>query len=584
MQAGIVDPQNIRSAQAVDCVQPKPRINDVVAVIARQNIAGVAAKQVFKAGQRVAFRVAAHADDAIDQTDRDAGVRRGVVRPVRSVAAVQVICASAARDRVVARQRLDLIGAVAAVDPVVGEITGERVVAARAFQILKRADRDRPRLRFRVEPGACDLIIVFRPVLKNQRREARNNACFAGPDIQVVIGQQIAVAFPGRGAAAIQHVAVTPGDDRVVAAASLHGVAAFASFKHVVAREPVQKVVALIAPQLIFVHGAVQPLNPADNVSFGICAIGDAIRQIDRNAAARGDVAEQVVAAAAAIDDVGAPAADDEIRAVAAMQRVVAVLPVQRVVVAFIAVNFVTELRADDVFDIGQKVALGQTACAVYIAAIAGQEHRGVRGGIVDLIDAFAALDPVAAGAGADDVIAIAAIDHIGAAAAAKDVVIVAAVQAVIAVAAQQHVFANAAGQTGADFRAQAFVNRQNVVAVAAIADDPGDADKPLTHAKGGDDQGVAVKTGVLRDRVAFFIKLLRHALDAEDLVNHAFARAIWQVAHVVAFADVQGDRVAILGGETGVDQFRRVLTIGAFAAKFEIRNRRLGDGQDEFP
>ncbi len=72
-------------------------------------------------------------------------------------------------------------------------------------------------------------------------------------------------------------------------------------------------------------HRAVQTLDPADHVSGRIRAKGQTVGQIDRDAAARGDIAEKVVPAAAPVDDVAALAADQEIRAVAADQRVVAI-------------------------------------------------------------------------------------------------------------------------------------------------------------------------------------------------------------------------------------------------------------------
>ena len=383
--------QHVAAFAAIDPVVAGAALDRVVAAAAGQAVVIGRSDQVLDIEDLIALGIAAKAQPAIEIGGNPAA-RLRIADRVGAIAAIEHIGARPGDQQVIARTARNRVG---------GRAAAQRVVVVRSDQHL-----DIGQLIARgIARGA-----------RGARQVDRHRACRMG--ICHRIGARAAIDLVRTGAALDRVVAVAA-KQRVIARAAADQVIAVATVDPVIARRPGQRVIE---------RGSDHALDVGQHIALGIAAgVGRAI-EMHVHPVERSGIADRVETGAA-IDDIAAGAADDQIvaiaavqhiRATAADQRVIARTAVQRVV-AVAAGQAVVEIRADDVLDVDQRIALGIAAGTG--RSVEPDHHCRGRMRIVRGVDAGAAVERVGPGAAHQRVVAAAAVKLVAAAAGDQDII-----------------------------------------------------------------------------------------------------------------------------------------------------------------
>ena len=151
--------------------------------------------------------------------------------------------------------------------------------------------------------------------------------------------------------AAGEHVGTCTANQQVGPCAAVQVVVAVCAVEHIVAAPTGQHVIASVARQHVALLRSGQVFNAGEHVARRVAAAEHASEEVDVDGAA-GAVFGPVGRACAAVDVVSAAAAGDAVIACAAVDAVVCAVAHQHVV----------EAAADEVFEIGDQVAIGIAA------------------------------------------------------------------------------------------------------------------------------------------------------------------------------------------------------------------------------
>ena len=390
-------------------------IEHIVARTAVQGIVIARSQKDLDPLQHIAIGIAAGAGGAVEvDIDRRRAAR--IVGRVGAVAADQRVRAGAADQRVVAIIAIEHVGPGAALDQVVAGIAVDRVRARAAGQ---RVIIGRPEHLLDVDQDIAGAIAggAGQPV------HAHRNPGGGGR----IIGS----VHPG---AAIHRIGPGAAHQRVVAIAAQQAVVAAAPIDQVVARAAFQRVAAGRAVDRVVARGADDMFDPGQHVTRRPPA--GARRAVEPDVHRLGAIR--------IIDRVGTRAAIERVGAVAGIEHIVARAAIHAVG-ACRTVDRVGQRRADDMLDVDQHVALGIAADAGGAVHVDGDP--GQRAGIIDRVEARAAIHRVGAGTADQGVVAIIAIEHIVAAAARNHVVAGAAMDRFAGIAAIEMIVVGAADQ-----------------------------------------------------------------------------------------------------------------------------------------
>ena len=450
---------------AVDGIGAKVALESVVAGIAVEVIVARAAPQ----GIVVAT--------AVERLDIGQLVAGGIARGARR--AVQPDRYRARHPpvahRILTRPAIDGVGAIAAVEDLVGGRTGDLVGIVGHVDVVEVRNQ------------------IARRIAADARRhpvEHDGDARRGGADVgEGVIGapEQGVVPRP-----AVEHIRARAAADHVVARATQQGIVARPAQQNVVARPAGQQVGIAIAGQDVVERGAGHVLDIDQRIALRVAAGAGAGVEIDRDPDRAGAVVDQIgacpavhiVRASPAHEGVVAVAAIEEITARAAVDHVVAVQPLNGVL-SRIAAQGIVEVRARKVGDVEQHVAR-RIADGASAGGKADRDRTG-RAEVSDGVDVRPAVDGVGPGPAVDGVVAglaikdvvaraarnhiepVAAVDDIGQRIAGESVVVVRADQVLDArIAVACRIADRAATRQVGRNRRQRIVIRRIIVARAA--------------------------------------------------------------------------------------------------------------------
>ena len=435
---GRVDPvatvEHISPGTADQRVIACPARQHVVTGIAGQHVGKGRTGQPFDRNQRIAFGIATMRA-AGGKIDRDRSIGCGIVGHIIAIAAVENIGPGTADQRVVA------IAARQLVDPAITDqqvvVVGPRNIFDRLIGIaLGRAARSRACGQVdRDTGGGIGIVGGVGAVAAHQRIRAKTTAqrVIACAAIEQVAGG-IADQCIGIGSAddmldAAQHIALRHIADRsgtieidrdrplrvgiirrVETAAADQGIGARTADQRIVAQPAVDDIGAAVAGEAIAKRRSGQVFDTDQHIAFGIAAMAHAAIERDIHGGRRGVIIGGVDAVATH-QRVGAGAADQRVVAGPALQAVIDRRTIDRVV----------ECRADDMFDIGDDIALG--IAAARHRAVEMDFDRSTRRAVVHRVEPGAAINRVGPGPADQRIIAAAAQQHVIAAAAKECVV-----------------------------------------------------------------------------------------------------------------------------------------------------------------
>ena len=426
--------RDVTSLAAVQHVGTGTAYKGVIAPTARQMVGkGVAGQhvaehrtgQIFDIAQRIALGVAAMANAAV-QAHLNRRARAAIVRGIVTFAAVEHVGTAMARQHVVARAAQQAVGIVVAHQSVVE--SGTRQPLDRNIGVARRVARQRrsveccmhprgrPGIARNVEPFAAVEHVRARAALKNvvalstgQRVVARIADQMVGEGAAgQILDIGIGVAL---GVAAMADAPVEEHFDRNLAVGEADAVDARATVDMVGTLAAGQRVVAVVAIEIVVMVGADQIFDAGQRIALGIAARPRRAVEMGSHPGRRARIARGI-GSLATVQLVSARAADEQIVARAAVQRFISTG----------AIDGVVAIRADDMFDIDERVAFGPAAVAGgavevdfdTLGRIFGRRlfiGKGI--GIGDGIEPRTAVDLVRARAAVDHVVAVAASQRI---------------------------------------------------------------------------------------------------------------------------------------------------------------------------